>query len=294
MTVAGIGVVDIDGDFLDRLHLLAVHGLHHHARAADGEFKALAAHGFDQHPQLQFAAARHFKGAFAGFETFSATLPSASRKQALADDAALHLVAFAAGIGAVIDGERHGESRRIDGMRRNGIVHGQVAQRVGHGGGLQAGNGDDCRPPRRAPPAPAPGRGRPSSLVMRVFSMISPSRFRALMLRPMVAMPDSMRPVRMRPRKGSASRVVTSILKGVLFAGQGLRLGRRHIFHDALEQGRQILALVRQLVQRPAVAARGIEVMEVELVVIGFQRQGTGRRWIPGFLRAGRRCGRSC
>jgi hypothetical protein len=43
---AGIGVVDVDHDFLDRLQALAGDriGLEQHARTADGQFEALAAH----------------------------------------------------------------------------------------------------------------------------------------------------------------------------------------------------------------------------------------------------------
>jgi hypothetical protein len=92
-------------------------------------------------------------------------------------------------------------------------------------------------------------------------------RFKTLIWRLVVMTPDSMRPVRMRPRKLSASR------EGMLLARELLRLGGRHVLDDALEQGRKVLALVFQLVHRPARAARGEEVMEVELVVIGFQRQ---------------------
>ena len=65
-------------------------------------------------------------------------------------------------------------------------------------------------------------------------------------------------------------------LEGMIGTGQRNRLGRRHVVDDALEQRRQILRLafdLLQLVDGPAGAARRIEVMEIELVVIGFQRQ---------------------
>ena len=56
---AGIGLVDVDQHLLHRL--LAVAGLRvaagQHARPADGQFEALAAHLLDQHAKLQFAAA---------------------------------------------------------------------------------------------------------------------------------------------------------------------------------------------------------------------------------------------
>ena len=53
-----------------------------------------------------------------------------------------------------------------------------------------------------------------------------------------------------------------------------------------LEQRRQILAFVFQLIHRPAVAARGEEVVEVELLVVGVQRQEQIENAIPAF-----RCG---
>jgi hypothetical protein len=70
-----------------------------HLRARERKFEAFAAHGFDQHAELQFAAAGDFVSVAVApvSVTRMATLPSASREQAVADHAALHLVAFAAG-----------------------------------------------------------------------------------------------------------------------------------------------------------------------------------------------------
>ena len=61
---AGIGLVDVDDHFLDRLEPLArrLIGAEDHARAADGQLEAFAAHGLDQDAELQFAAAGHFEG----------------------------------------------------------------------------------------------------------------------------------------------------------------------------------------------------------------------------------------
>ena len=63
-------------------------------------------------------------------------------------------------------------------------------------------------------------------------------------------------------------------LEGMLVAGQRLRLGRAaRLRRCSWNSGVEILALVFQLVHRPAVAAGGVEMMEVELIVVGFQRQ---------------------
>jgi hypothetical protein len=56
-------------------------------------------------------------GVLVGFSIFSATLPSASLQQAVADDAAGDLVAFGAGQRRVVDDEGHGDGRRIDRLR---------------------------------------------------------------------------------------------------------------------------------------------------------------------------------
>ena len=62
----------------------------------DRKLEAFAAHGFDQHAELQFAAAGDFEIAVAGFVHLDRDIAFGLAQQALADDAALHLVAFAA------------------------------------------------------------------------------------------------------------------------------------------------------------------------------------------------------
>ena len=93
-------LVDVDDDFLDRLQRLAglLVGSEDDARARDGKLEAFAAHGLDEDGELQFAAAGDDEGVLAG------GLLDAQRdvalgllEEALADDAALHLVALGAG-----------------------------------------------------------------------------------------------------------------------------------------------------------------------------------------------------
>ncbi len=66
---------------------------------------------------------------------------------------------------------------------------------------------------------------------------------------------------------GSADSVVASIRNGSV----RLRhlLGRRHMPHDQVEQRVQVLARAVKLLVGPAGAARGVEMREIELVVIG-------------------------
>ena len=56
-------LVDVDDHFLDRFEQAAVVGRSHHDTGTrDGQFKAFAAHGLDQHGKLQFAAAGDVEG----------------------------------------------------------------------------------------------------------------------------------------------------------------------------------------------------------------------------------------
>jgi hypothetical protein len=63
---AGMLVVDVDDDFLDRLEPLAVLLAQHDARTADGELEAFAAHVLDEHGELQFATAGDLEGVVVG------------------------------------------------------------------------------------------------------------------------------------------------------------------------------------------------------------------------------------
>ena len=141
---AGIGIVDIDGDFLDRLQAVAVLVLlEQHARARDRQFEAFAAHVFDQHAELQFAAAGDFESALAGLLQLDGDIAFGFAEQAVADDAALHLVAFAPRQRGIVDRQRDRQRRRIDRRGRDRLFDLHVAQRVGHGSDLQPGNRDE-------------------------------------------------------------------------------------------------------------------------------------------------------
>ena len=154
-----------------------------------------------------------------------------------------------------------------------GVFDGQVAQRVGDGCVLQAGNGDDVagfgalhRHARKAAEGQQLGdAGALDHLAVAVQRL-------DLAVGGDGAGFDAARQ--------DAAEIIVGLqrrhqhLEGMLVARQ------RHAAWACgtsstmqLEQRRQILALVFQFVHRPAVAARGVEMMEVELVVIGFQRQ---------------------
>ena len=63
---AGMFVIHVDHDLFVRLHALAVFFLEQHLGAADAQFEAFAAHGFDEDAQLQFTAAGDFETVLVG------------------------------------------------------------------------------------------------------------------------------------------------------------------------------------------------------------------------------------
>ena len=118
--------------------------LHDDARTRDGELEAFAAHGLDQHRQLQFAAAGDVEAVLVGgFLDLQRDIAFGFAQQAVADDAAGDLVALGAGKRAVVDDEGHGDGRRIDRLGVQRLGDRRVAEGVGDGALRQAGDGDD-------------------------------------------------------------------------------------------------------------------------------------------------------
>ncbi len=131
-------------DFLDRLQLLAVLFAHDDARLADGELEALATHRLDQDAELQFAAAGDLEGVLVlALGDLERHVAFRLAQEPVADDAALHLVAFLAGERSVVDAEGHGKRRRVDRLRGDRRLHGGVAERVGDARFLKPGDRDD-------------------------------------------------------------------------------------------------------------------------------------------------------
>ena len=142
---ARVLIVHVDHDGFIRLGALAVFVFaEQHARAADAQFKALAAHRFDQHAQLQFAAASHVEAVLVGgFGNADRDIRFRFAHQAIADHAAGHLAAFAARHRAVVHREAHRQGRRIDRLGEQRLGHRRVGNRVGHGRFGEAGQRDD-------------------------------------------------------------------------------------------------------------------------------------------------------
>ena len=141
---AGVVVVDVDGDFLDRLELLAVVLAEENARARDRQLEALAAHVLDQDAHLQLAAAGDLEGVAAGgVGDADGDVRLRLLEQALADDAGLDLAAVAPGEGRVVDAEGDRDRRRVDRLGRQGDVDRERGDRVGDGRLGHAREGDD-------------------------------------------------------------------------------------------------------------------------------------------------------
>src|ERR1700734_1082162 len=102
---ARVGLIDIDGNFFDRLQALARVGIGvvEYARPADRELEAFAPHGFNEHTELQFTAPGHFERGLAGLAQFDCNISFRFTQQPVADHAALHLVAFAPRHRGIID-----------------------------------------------------------------------------------------------------------------------------------------------------------------------------------------------
>src|SRR5206468_2265519 len=83
--------------------------------AADRKLEAFATERFDEHSELKLAAARDLKAVIVGRgDKADRDIALSLALEPLADDAALHLVAVAPGIGAVVDAEAHRQRRRVD------------------------------------------------------------------------------------------------------------------------------------------------------------------------------------
>ena len=102
-------LVDVDDDGLVRfgLGLPLVIFAEQHARAADAQFEAFAAHGFDQHAELELAAAGDFEtvlvGGFGDLDRDVAFGFAHSRRSRIMR--LVTLVPSRPAIGAVVDGE---------------------------------------------------------------------------------------------------------------------------------------------------------------------------------------------
>ena len=263
-------VVDVDDDVLVGLLAAAILAVaEQHARAADGKLEAFAAHGLDEDAELELAAARDLErvivvrgGDADGDVGFRLAL------QPVADDAALHLVAVLAGIRAVVDREAHGERRRVDRARGHGLGHRGAADGIGDGGLGEARDGDDVARFRAVhghalQPAEGEHLGRAAGFHLGAGDV---QRFDGHV---------DVQPPALNPARQDASQERVAVKQGGehLELAVGGQAGLGHVVDDLLEQGRQVARAHVVCLARVAVAPRRVEHGEVELLVIGLERQ---------------------
>ncbi len=238
-------------------------GLHHHARPRHGELEPLAAHGLDQDAELQLAAAGHLVGVLGVGVLADADGDVALRllQQAVADHAALHLVALLAGEGPVVDAEIHGERRRVDRLGQERRVDLGVAQRVGDGRLGDAGDSDDVA-----------GLGDVDGGALQAAEGQHLGDARGLDQDPVAADRLDGLVGTHAARGDAAGEDAAEIGVGLQRGGQQaerslLHRRRRHVLEHQLEQRRHVLLGALGIGRHPAVAPRAVEHGEIELRV---------------------------
>ena len=142
---ARILFVDVDDDGFIWLGALAIFvDTVNDARTTDRQFEPFAAHRFDQHAQLQFTAPGDFKGILRrAFGDLDRDIAFGFALQAVRDHPAGNLGAIATGIGRIIDRKGHAQRWRIDRLCLQRLGDTDIGNRVGDGGLRKPGERDD-------------------------------------------------------------------------------------------------------------------------------------------------------
>ena len=112
--------------------------------ARHGQFVAFAAHGLDQHRQMQFATARNLEFVrVLGFLDTQCDIVQNFAHQPIADLAAGHEPAFLAAERRIVHLERHADGGLVHGHDRQTFGGIDRADRIGNAQALDAGNRDD-------------------------------------------------------------------------------------------------------------------------------------------------------
>jgi hypothetical protein len=204
-------VIDVDDDFFDRLQRLPrSSSCNTTCGRPDAKLEAFAAHVLDQDGQLQFAPAGHGERVGSEARPLSGDVAFGFLHQALADHAGLvTLVPSVPASGLSL-------TRKVMEMVGGsigwaaGLADGRIADGVGHGRLGHAGKRDDVTCfallDRHALQTAEGQHLRHAAGLDRL-----PSRLRALIgILGVISVPETMRPVRMRPRNGSDWMVVAS------------------------------------------------------------------------------------
>ena len=237
----------------------------------------------DQHAELEFAAAGDLEGVgFGGVGDLDGDIAFGLAEQPVADLAGGDLLAFAAGQRAVIDAEGHGQGRRVD---RGGGQRGRHFRRADgfrDGGVGQPGHGDDI--------AGAHLIDRDALQAAEGEQLGQAAGFDHLA----VEVADLDRHVQRGPALLDAAGEHAAE-EGVGLQDGGdhaerrgdVQIRGRDMAQDEVEQRVQVLARVVEFRDGPALAARGEEHREVELLLVGTQRGEQVEHLVMDVIRAG-------
>lgn len=275
-------VVDVDHDRLVGLHPLAVLFLEQHARAADRQLEAFAAHVLDQHAELELAAAGDFEGVLLGaFGDADRDIGLGLALQSFADHAALHLVALTARIGAVVDREGHAQRRRVDFLRVERHGDFRRGDRVGHGRICQARDRDDVA---------RLGMEHGDAIEAFIGEYLGgAARFDHFALQVQCADRHAdLEPTALDPAGQDAAeeRIAIEQRREHREFAIGIEIGFGDVRDDGLEQRQQVAVAHAVVHARIAGAARGIEHRKIELVVVGVEIDEQVEHLVEHFLRA--------
>ena len=216
---------------------------------------------------MQFAAPGNLESILlGGFGDADGDVGFGLAQETFPNDAALHLVAVAASQRTVIDGDGHGDGRRVDGLGGQGLGQDNVAQGVGDGGLRKAGQGHDVA-----------GFGHFDRLTLQAAEGEDLGDAAALDF--LAVAGQGLDGHARRQATGFDASGQEASEEGIAFDQNRqhlarlfhtvLSLGRRNVIDDEVVQRGQPLTRAIEFERGPTLLARSIDVREIELFVRG-------------------------
>ena len=261
---ARVGLVEVDHRVLVRLEGLAGLGigLEDHLRLRHAQLVALAPHRLDQHGQVELAAAGDAEHAgVRGVLDAQRDVALQLALEALGQVARGDVLAFLARERPVVDAEVHRDRRRVDLEQRQDRRVLDRGDRLADVEVRHAGERDDVA---------GEGLGELEPLeALEAEHLLDAELFlAAVAVREQHAIAD-LGAAGAHAADRHVAEVVVVVERRDLHAQRrvGIAGGRRHLLDDEVEDRAEILALVAELADREALAARGVDHREVELLV---------------------------
>ena len=256
---------NLDGEFLDRLAALAADGLVQHLGLADLQLEALTAHRFDEHRQMEDAAAVDHEGIgiqarldAEGEVLFQFLL------QAFLDVAGGHELAVLAEERGVVDHEEHRHGRLVDGDRGEGFRILDVGDGVADLESLDAHERTDV-----------------TALDLVDIGLAQALEHHDLLdlglLHDVVALAQGDRHAGLQAAAGDAADGDTAHVRGVLqrrheHLGRPLDDGRSgNLLQDRVQEGGDVIGGILPVGGHPALLRGTVDGLEIELVLGGAQ-----------------------